>query len=657
MLSKIYGVGDKTLVALNKLNIFSIKDLIFSLPKTYLDLSLVTPIECAMDGSYCLVDLVIVDTKKPVSRGRLQLFKATAKNGEICVNLVWYNQNYVAKKLEKDKVYTFYGKLKIRDYCLEFNNPYFEEKGESSKLVGIQPIYYTKGLINQRTYWNIVKEALKISSVSSIIPQNIENKYHLITLNEAFKIVHTPLNSDVKLGKDRIILENLVRRIAGFRLAKEQNCTLEKYVFTKKFDIEKYNKILPFRLNKSQIDTTKNLADIMISDRPLNAILCGDVGSGKTIIAMLLALFTKENGYQASFIAPTEILAKQHYNKLMKLCERYDVSIAYLSSNTKAQERREVLANLESGAIDIVIGTHSLLSDKVNFNKLAFVVIDEQHRFGVGQRTSLIDKGKNAGVLTLSATPIPRSLQLISYGDIEYFTIAKRFENRTITAIVRPEKRLDMWKYLYDECITKNGQAFIVAPKIIDQEGIEKESVEELSKELVKIFPSNKIRALHGKLKSEEKQNIIDEFSQNKVSILIATTVVEVGIDVPNANYMVIMDADNFGLAALHQLRGRVGRGGEKAYCFLYTAKEPDEGLIMLTKTSDGKEIAEKDFDMRGSGDILGLSQSGAGSLQGLTIKNLTLAKEIVEHIDLYPLRDELKKEISIFSLCDVSIT
>lgn len=657
MLTDIKGVGEKTLQVLHKLNIFNEKDLINNLPKSYIDLSNVSPLECAVDGSFCLVDLEIIEKKQPFSRGKLKIFKASAKSGETHINLIWYNQNYVSKKLEEGKIYTFYGKLRIRDFCFEFNNPLFEEKNGISKFQGIQPIYYTKGLINQKTYWNIVKETLKIYSISSIIPSFLEAKHNLMSLDEAFKSAHEPQNASINKGKDRIVLESLVRRMAGFRLAKAQANTLQKYKFNEKFDLKDYDNILPFFLNNSQINALKNLSEIMLSNKNLNAILCGDVGSGKTIIAMLLALFTKKNGYQSAIIAPTEILARQHYNTLLKLTERLNVQLAYLSSDTKAQEKREVLKKLASGEIDIIVGTHSLLSDKVSFCKLAFVVIDEQHRFGVAQRTCLIDKGQNAAVLTLSATPIPRSLQLIAYGDIDYFTIERRFENRTQTSIVSPQKRMDMWKYLYDECINKNGQAFIVAPQIVDSEGIERESVEELYKELKKIFPHDKIISLHGKMNAEEKQRNIELFAENKIRVLIATTVVEVGIDVPNANFMVIMDAENFGLAALHQLRGRVGRGGEKAYCFLYTAKENDEGLMMLTKTSNGYEIAEKDFDIRGAGDILGLSQSGTGSLQGITIKNLALAKEIVDKLDLNALKVELKGEITEFSLCDVSIT
>ncbi len=655
MLRSIKGVGDKTLAALRKLNINTVYDLINNLPKSYLDLSNVTALEQAMDGSFCLVDLEIVEKKQPIIKGRLKIFKAIAKSKESYVNLIWYNQNYVAKKLIEGKVYTFYGKLRIRDFMLEFNNPMFEEKRGISKFQGLQPIYYTKGLIHQRTYWNIVKEALNTITIESVVPTTLEKAHNIITLKEAYLSVHMP-NGEEGQGKDRIMLERLIRRIAAFRLSKMRNCAREKHNFFIKFDIKKYQKILPFDLNNSQIQAVESMADILCSNQALNAILSGDVGSGKTIVAMLLALFTKENGYQTAFIAPTEILCRQHYDNLCKLCHNLNVNIAFLSAATKAKERREILQRLSVGQIDIIVGTHSLLNSQVEFSSLAFVVIDEQHRFGVAQRTCLIEKGKNANVLTLSATPIPRSLQLAHYGDIDYFTIDGRFENKTITVIVPPEKRMDMWQYLYVQCIEKKGQAFIVAPHIFDQEGVEKESVEDLCKELTKIFPKDKVRALHGKLSAEQKQDIIDAFRQNKTSVLISTTVVEVGIDVPNANHIVIMDAESFGLATLHQLRGRVGRGGGQAYCFLYTTK-PDQGLVMLTQTSDGKILAEKDFELRRAGDILGLPQSGTGTLSGITIRNLAKAKQIVDNLPLDELYQELQKEIEEFSLANVSIT
>jgi ATP-dependent DNA helicase RecG len=656
MLTDIKGVGEKTLDILNKLGIYTEKDLLNNLPKTYLNLSIVTPLELALDGSFCLLDVIILEKNTTITKGKLKVFKVCARYKDIPINLVWYNQNYVYKKLEVGTKYTIYGKLKIFNCCYEFVNPFFEEKTENSKFKGIQPIYITKGIINQRTYWNIVKEALNYT-IDSIIPKEIEEKYKLMDINEAYSCVHTPKEIDTKTAKERILLESIIRRMAGIKLTKLTNNNTYKYQYTKKFDIENYKYILPFELNISQINALNRLSDNIISQSNLNAILCGDVGSGKTIVAMLLSLFVVDNGYQVAIMAPTEILARQHYDNLCNLCKDMNVKIAFMSSAIKGLAKKDIICKLETGEINIVIGTHSVLNKDVHFDKLGFVVIDEQHRFGVGQRTKLLDKGKNVDILTLSATPIPRSLQLAYYGDIDYVTIDKRYENNITTAIVPPSKRDGMWNYLYAECIEKKSQAYIVAPKIVDVEGIEKESVEELHRELLNLFPSDRIAILHGKLSCEKKQKIINDFYQNKISLLISTTVVEVGIDVPNAKFMVIMDSDNFGLASLHQLRGRVGRDGTDAYCFLYTTKEPDEGLIMMTNTSNGSEIAEKDFEMRGSGDILGLTQSGSASLQGITLKNIKLAKEITDELDLFSCKEQLKLEIESFSLINVSLT
>lgn len=657
MLTDIKGVGEKTAKVLNKLEIYSESDLLNTLPRSYVDLSEVRDLSPDSDGFFCLADIIITEKKEPVIRGRLKVFKAAGLSGSSHVNLVWYNQNYVSKKIDVGNAYTFYGKLKLRGGVYEFNNPRFEEKGGISRFCGIQPIYTTKGLINQKTYWNIVKEALKVYCPKSVIPPDTENERGLIPLSEAFCRVHIPEEGKIEKGRDRITLEKLVRRIAAFRIARGRTRSAEKYVYTKPFDINDYDGTLPFKLTKSQLDALIKMSGIMRGEKPLNAILCGDVGSGKTIVAMLLALYTAKNGFQSAIIAPTEILARQHYANLNNLCTKCDIDIAYLCSDTPAKERKEILYKLERGEIDIIAGTHSLLNTEIKFNKLAFAAIDEQHRFGVAQRTCLIDKGKNANVLTLSATPIPRSVQLIAYGDIDYFTIGRRFENNIVTAIVKPDKRRDMWNYLYAECVENSGQVFVVAPRIADIEGIERESVEELYAELKKIFPPDRVKALHGKLSAQEKRDIIDAFSKNEISALISTTVVEVGIDVPNANFMVIMDADSFGLAALHQLRGRVGRGGGKAYCLLYTAKEPDDGLILMTRTTDGMEIAEKDFYMRGAGDIFGLNQSGEGSIEGVTAQSLMTAKAIADRLNLKELERELKSEIEAFSLTDISIT
>lgn len=657
MLANLKGVGEKTLSNLSVLGINSVENLINNIPKSYIDLSSAMPLGEAQDGCFCLVDLFITEKKSTFTKGRLKIFKAFAKSENKKVTLIWYNQNYISKLLEENNVYTFYGKISInRDGC-EFVNPLFEEKTENSKFKGIKPVYHTKGLINQKNYWNIVIQALKNIEIKSIIPQEIEEQYDLMPLQEAYRKIHIPHTMNFKIPKERLLLESVVKRIAAFNYVNSMDCKIEKFRMKEKFCLDDYKRLLPFKLNISQIKALEELSLIIYSGKPLNAILCGDVGSGKTIIAFLLALYVVENGFQTAIMAPTEILANQHFNNLCALTKNLDINIAFLSSSVKARERQKILDALKNGYIDILIGTHSIISKDIIFENLAFAVMDEQHRFGVAQRTRFLDKGKSINVLTLSATPIPRSLQLVAYGEIDYVTIKRRFTNNTVTAIVPSEKREDMWCYLYVECIEKKQQAFIVAPQIFDSEGIERENVENLYKELGKYFPKERMAVLHGKLSSEKKQNIVNDFNENIISILISTTVVEVGIDVPDAGIMVIMNAESFGLATLHQLRGRVGRNGEKAYCFLYTDKESNEALKFFASTDDGMEIAEKDFNIRGSGDILGLNQSGTGLLQGITLKTIITAKEIVEKINIENIKDKLKDGIEEFSLNEVSFT
>ncbi|MFA6866248.1 MAG: ATP-dependent DNA helicase RecG [Clostridia bacterium] len=658
MLSEIKGVGEKTLTIFNKLGINTARDLLNTLPKSYVDLSSAIPLKEAIEGDFCLVDLIITEKNNLVRKGKLTIFKVLAKNGENEVILVWYNSPYIIKILEVGKVYTVYGKLKINNFHYEFDNPKYEIKSEMSQFSGVHPIYRTRGLISQKVYGNIVNQCLIDAKVESVISSNLEEENKLIPLYDAFKCVHQPENMNIKKATDRIRLEKLVRRIAGFQLAKKSTINLEKFKYNNKFNIANYNNILPFTLNKSQFEAVQKITDIMQKGENLNGLLCGDVGSGKTIVSFLISFYVVDNGYQVAIMAPTELLARQHYLSLQKLIgnnEKY--KIALLTSSIVAAQKKKIISELENHKIDILVGTQSLLNKKIKFDKLAFVVEDEQHKFGVAQRTLLIDKGKSVGVLTLSATPIPRSIQLVAYGDIERFFIENRFESKTTTAIVPLLKRNSMWNYLFDECIKKGGQAYIVAPKIEDVEGFEGECVNELYQEIIRILPKNKVGLLHGKLKNEEKNKILDNFAQNKISILISTTVVEVGIDVPNANIMVIMQAENFGLATMHQLRGRVGRGGQKSYCFLYTEKEITTGLNILTQTSNGLEIAEKDFDMRGSGEIFGLEQSGRCSLDNVTMKQLCQARDIVAKLDLDFLRPQLEDDIAMFALDDVSLT
>lgn len=652
-LQQIKGVGSVVEKKLNSLGIFDIETLIERLPKTYIDLSKVTPFEEAFDGSYCLLDIVILAKSQPF-RGKVSIFKAEGQTNNVSIKLNWYNNPYASKTLEIGEVYTFYGKIRFNNFCYEMSNPSFEKKAESSKFFGVQPIYQTKGIIYQRSYWMLVKEALAIYTFNSVIDREIEQKHQLMSLSEAYTTLHNPLNMDLKKHKERVALEKIVRRVGAFSLA-QQSQSIKRTIKYKNIDILPLINTLPFELNSSQNQAIENIQKVLLSDKNLNAILCGDVGSGKTIVAIIASFFVIKNGYQTAFMAPTEILARQHYDKINVLFAPLGITCGLITGSLNLAEKEKLYVKLKNKQIDILIGTHSLISDSVIFSNLGLIVADEQHRFGVGQRTKLISKAQNCDVLTLSATPIPRSMQLIAYGQVQVINIERRFCGNVSTKIVTQEKRSAMWQYIADFC-RKGGQAFVVAPKIFDMEGIESETVVALHKEIASFASDIKIGLMHGKLKAETKQNLIDSFATKKIKILVSTTVIEVGIDVPDAGIMVIMDAEKFGLATLHQLRGRIGRNGQKAYCFLYTSKKDSQNLAVMTSCSDGLKLAEADFDERGCGELLGLQQSGVSSLGCLTLSLLNKAKKISEDIDFTLYRDILSQEIENYSLGDVTL-
>ena len=656
MLSEIKGVGKVTEKKLNELNIYTKKDVIERLPRTYVDLTSVTPLSVAMEGQFCIFDAILVKGISSFSKGNLQISKGTVKSGNDLINLVWFNQNYVSKILQKDKEYTFYGKLKIVKNAYEIVNPIFEEKLKKSYLIGVHPIYWTKGYIPQKTYHNIVKEALNTFQFDSIIDESVEKKYKLKNLKESYENLHVPRSTDLKSYKDRVVIENIVRRICAYKVARDTKSNIKPNIYSILKDDYKFENLLPFKLSNSQNDVIRELKNILCSSKSLNGILCGDVGSGKTAVALSIAYFVIKNGYKVALMAPTEILAQQHYNFAKNLFFQLGIKVCFLSGSTKKSEKENIYLSIKNQEFDLIIGTHSLINDELDIPNLGLVIEDEQHRFGVAQRTKLIAKNSNVDVLTLSATPIPRSMQLLAYGEVDYFTIKSRRESAIKTAIVGSQKREAMWRFFRAEA-NKDNRIFVVAPKIFDAEGIEKESVESLYTEALAYFDEKTVGYLHGKMKPEQKQKAIDDFKKGITKLLISTTVIEVGIDVPEAGIIVIMGAENFGLATLHQLRGRVGRGGQEAYCFLYTEKKPTDGLLHLCSCYDGFELAEKDFELRGAGELFGVEQSGKGTLEGLTYKSLCIAKEIADTVDLTKHSQKLHLEISNYSLFDVSLT
>lgn len=647
------GVGSSTEEKLLKLGIRTAEELLDVLPRQYVDLSSSVPLEGAEDGSFCLFDAVVVSKGKVIKKGKLRFFNAEVLCGETKAKIVWFNQDYVHKILNVGEKYTFFGKVKLTSYGYEFTNPHSDKPGGKLDKGTINAIYPTKGLIGQGVYRNIVAEALHFCP-ESVIDGVIAEKYRLMSLSEAYTAVHKPVVKDNSSALRRIALEKLTERIGAFRLAKKEVSSDKERQYRSDADFSPVLGNVGFTLTPSQEAAAEKIISLMRKKERMNAVLCGDVGSGKTVVALLAAYFACVNGYRAAIAAPTEILAKQHYSFFLKALEGTGIKAALVTGGNTLSERKALFGAVADGETDILIGTHAIFSEKLNFPKLGLAVIDEQHRFGVAQRNALIEKGKDCDVLTLSATPIPRTMCLAAYGEAEFITVERRTTGNIKTAVVPPEKREDMWKYLAERC-REGALAYVIAPKISDSEGIEKENCEELQKELSQYIPSEKIGVLHGRMKTEEKNSVMERFRSEEISVLVATTVVEVGVDVPKASIMIITDADRFGLATLHQLRGRIGRDGNKSYCFLCSSASCDR-LSVLVSCSDGFRIAEEDFSMRGGGEIFGLEQSGAGSLKYVNASTLPIAKEAAENIDLSKFSERLSLIGREFSLSDVTL-
>ncbi|MDR0751520.1 MAG: ATP-dependent DNA helicase RecG [Christensenellaceae bacterium] len=634
------STGTKTNLQLKKLGIESEEELLNFLPKNYIDLESITNLKEAISGNYVTLELFINSTTTPVKKGKLQIFRASAKtNDDIHIKLVWFNANYVNKIIKQSKRIRCFGKIRIENDTYELINPAYEViSGSFTTFRGIKPIYPIRGIITQAAFRTIISNVLKTFSAFSIISKDIENKFAIGNLALAYEMVHNPeFMSDVKPARDRIFIEETVRRICAYNSLHSSDNRLINYKSSKEI-IDPLIKSLPYKLTSSQERAIEKIIKTMKSKTLLNAMLAGDVGSGKTIVAILVAAFVAKSGRQVAMVAPTEILSIQHVESFNKILSIFDIRCALLIGKMPLKEKKDTLKKLKEGEIDIIIGTHAVFVDNVSFKDLGFVIIDEQHRFGVAQRTRLINKSENADVLTLSATPIPRSLKLAILGNVDLINIERRHDSSNIiTAIVPQEKRISMIEYIINEC--KNGkQAYFIAPRIYDDEGIEGDSAEKLYRELLALTKDEiNVALIHGKCSAEEKTKSLEAFYTNKTSILVATSIVEVGIDVPNASIMVIFDADYFGLATLHQLRGRIGRSGQKSYCFLYSRRTEENEIIrlrILVSERDGFKIAERDYETRGAGEWLGEIQSGK-SVFNPTISNVNIAKAISEFIDI----------------------
>ena len=616
----IKGVGPNRVKLLNKLNIYTLKDLITYYPRTYEDRSKPKKICECIDGEEAVIEAIacgnLVETRLP--RKTMQKLLVRDETGSLLIT--WFNHTYLKGKFKVGQRYRFYGKFSYKYGKPELNSPVFDEienKNNTGRIIPIYPLTYQ---LSQNTLRRIMENAINEvrGNLEENLPEEILKQYNLQGINEATEKIHFPKElKEFKIARERLFFEELfVTQLALLALKNSYRNEEKGIAFSKDVHISDVIKEFPFNLTGAQRRVLEEIEGDMEQEKSMNRLLQGDVGSGKTAIAMCAAYKAVKTGYQVAIMAPTAILATQHLESFKKILDKLGIKSELLISGITKKNKENILERLKNGEIDILIGTHALIEENVQFKKLGLVVTDEQHRFGVKQRTRIAEKGNNPDVLVMSATPIPRTLALILYGDLDISIIDELPPNRkkieTFAVSKKLEQRIDAF---IKKQIDEGRQGYIVCPLVEENEEMDLKSVIELYEKYQKeIFPQYRVAYLHGKMRPKEKDQIMLDFKDHKIDLLISTTVIEVGVDVPNANIMVIEDAQRFGLAALHQLRGRVGRGEYQSYCILkYEGQSENvrKRMKVMCDTNDGFIISEKDLELRGSGDFFGTMQHG----------------------------------------------
>lgn len=660
-LETIEGIGPKTKELLNKIKIYTVEDLLNYYPYRY-DIIKRSDLSNLSDGDKIIIDGIVEGQPTTIYINKSlkkMIFRISTKT--MILNITLYNRAHLYSDLKSGKEITIIGKYNKLKNTVIVSDIRFGLLPPSAK---IEPIYYTtEGL----TVKQISKfEAIALENdydVIDLVPRYIEEKYNLMNKKSAIKNIHVP--EDIlllKKARQRIKYEELFMYVLKINYLKNKinndNLAIERNIDKDKLD--KFIKSLPFELTLDQDKAVNDIINDLSIKKRMNRLLQGDVGSGKTIIALIAVYANYLSKYQSALMAPTEILAVQHYEEAKKIFSKYKLNIALLTSSTSNKDKKTIYEELENGKIDLIIGTQALIQENVKYKKLGLVITDEQHRFGVNQRDTFKGKGISPDVLSMSATPIPRTYALTIYGDTDVSSIKSKPKGRKeIITVFKKEKDITDVLEMMKKELELNHQIYVVAPMIDTESDSEKESVYDLEEKMNKAFGKiSKIGIIHGKLDPKDKDKVMKNFEKNKINILISTTVIEVGVNVPNASMIVIFNANMFGLSTLHQLRGRVGRGDTQSYCVL-VAKESEERLRFLENTSDGFEISEYDFQTRGEGDLFGTRQSGELGLKMANIKRdfkmLLKAKEDADEFinmlltfetnpEFGPILEELKK-------------
>lgn len=616
----VKGIGEKTEKLFRKLGIVTVQDLLEHYPRGYEEFNRPIPIEAVREGMTVALEASLSSAPKSKRIRNLQIVSAQVKDSTAAIQLTWFNMPFLQKTLRTGSYYIFRGKAVRKNGSLVIEQPGIWQREDYYKLLHIlQPVYpLTQGLTNSMISKGIKQILSELAFAKDYIPKRIVKDYSLMDRTKAIKEVHFPKDRESMMkARQRLVFDEFFLYSLALRKLKEKRAlSYSEYRMKECSECEALQNSLPYPLTKAQLRVWEEIRKDLQGEFAMNRLIQGDVGCGKTILAVLALLTAVKNGYQACFMVPTEVLAKQHYKSLTQLLDVYGVRISLLVGSQSPKEKKEAYERIRKHEVDIIIGTHALIQEKVEYDNLGLVITDEQHRFGVKQRETLKKKGGNPHVLVMSATPIPRTLAIILYGDLDISVVDELPASRLPikNCVVDTNYRPNAYRFI-DKQTSAGRQVYVICPMVEESEEVEAENVLEYAQRLREALTDKiTVEVLHGKMKPKDKNDVMEHFANNEIQVLVSTTVVEVGVNVPNATVMMVENAERFGLAQLHQLRGRVGRGEHQSYCIFVCGssnKEAWDRLEILNKSNDGFYIAGEDLKLRGPGDIFGIRQSG----------------------------------------------
>lgn len=670
-IATVKGVGEKTAALYHKLNIDTIENLLEHYPRYYLRYDQPVDIEAVRIGERVAIRATVNSYVEVVKKRTLTVSSFIAKDYTGQVKMTWFNSPYIKKSFHIGQTYIFVGKITICNYQKVMEHPeFYTEAKYLEKIKELQPVYgLTAGLSNKKVQKDVKEVGGVIHEMKEYLPLDIGGRYGLMAYSDAVRQIHFPYDYDqLEDAKHRLIFDEFFLFLLAMRKLQVYTAGITNpYTITEGEKYRSFLSGLPYALTGAQKRVLNDIKSDLMGNSVMNRLVQGDVGSGKTIVAELALLMVIESGYQGAMMAPTEVLAKQHYDSFVKQLEPYGIRVELLVGSTPAKEKKRIYQGLKEHMVDLVVGTHALIQEKVEYKELALVITDEQHRFGVRQREMLAEKGNHPHVLVMSATPIPRTLAIILYGDLSISIMDEMPASRLPikTAIIGADERAKAYHFIEKE-IDKGHQAYVICPMVEGSEGLEAENVIDYADNLrTQLAPYIQVEYLHGKMSAKEKTSIMERYYRQEIHVLVSTTVIEVGIDNPNATVILIENADRFGLAQLHQLRGRVGRGADQSYCIMVNTSEEQEAkdrLNVLFQSNDGFHIANEDLRLRGAGDFFGTMQSGEILFQladiyehaeilreaESAIKYLDSRQYDYAHIDHYKLNEKMNRALNI---------